>query len=81
MAMKIVVGRMYHVAGWKQGTFFRLRKVDEDLGLAFLETPKTRRKYHVSLAKLRNIKKYGALKENPYAQTSPPNNEKENCNA
>lgn len=67
MSMKIVPGRMYHVAGWKQGTFFRLIKIDTDLGIAFLETPKTGRKYKVSIGKLRNINKYGANKVNPFS--------------
>lgn len=63
--MKIVPGRMYHVDGWKQGTFFRLLKADYDLGIAFLETPTKRKKYNCNISQLRNIKKYGAKKINP----------------
>lgn len=62
MALKIVVGRMYHVEGWKPGAFFRLLDVKD--GEAKLETPKRHRKYKVGVSQLRNINKYGAKKLN-----------------
>lgn len=51
---ELVVGRRYHVAGWKSGANFVLSSLICDDTIAVLYTPKTGKQYRVQADKLRN---------------------------
>lgn len=54
----LVLGRQYHVEGWKAGTTFKLERLMSN-DLVELRTPKTHKKYVVNADKLVNIARHG----------------------
>lgn len=51
---QIVIGRHYHISGWKTGAHYVLSSLICDDTLAVLYTPKTRKRICVPIDKLRN---------------------------
>lgn len=55
--IKLVIGRRYHIQGWRKAYQLRLLKYDQQF--AYLESPKTHRKWTISIERLTPTNRHG----------------------